>query len=72
MKTRVLKTPRKCGECPFYKEIPYQVHSDRGHEAYCALGYMDGMDMRDRSYKNVLYKGCRLLKIGIKESGGIK
>ena len=53
------KIPERCGECRFYSEPEYRCHNDRGNEAHCALGYMTG-DMRDASYRQKLYPGCRL------------
>lgn len=49
--------PDKCNECPAFKQRPYSCHSDRGMEAGCELGYMNGKDMRDFS-GNTKFKEC--------------
>lgn len=39
--------PEKCKECPAFRQTPYTCHNERGMEAHCELGFMDGKDMRD-------------------------
>lgn len=39
--------PERCNECPAFKRQPYSCHSERGMEAVCELGYMNGKDTRD-------------------------
>lgn len=39
--------PIKCNECPAFNQKPYNCHNERGWEATCELGYMNGRDMRD-------------------------
>lgn len=39
--------PDRCNECPAFKQTPYSCHNERGMEAHCELGYMNGKDMRD-------------------------
>ena len=41
--------PNTCGECPAFRQYPYQCHNERGYEGHCKLGYMRGQDMRDFS-----------------------
>jgi len=55
-----MEMPTTCGKCTFYSEPSYQCHNERGQEAYCALDYMRGNDMRDRSYRNSRFGGCQL------------
>lgn len=50
--------PNNCGECPAFKQVPYQCHNERGLEANCEFGYMSG-DMRDFSGRT-LYTYCAL------------
>jgi hypothetical protein len=62
MKVQIeIEKPAMCGECPFYSEEEYQCHFESGTEPYCTMGYMKG-DMRDQSYQNSLYEGCKLGK----------
>lgn len=51
--------PTKCGDCKFYSEHEYQCHSERGTAPSCLLGFMTG-DLRDHSYRDSLYKGCKI------------
>lgn len=50
--------PEKCSECPAFTQNQYTCHNDRGLEAGCDLGYMDG-DMRDFR-GDIRYNGCRI------------
>lgn len=52
-------TPKTCGKCAFYSEAPYSCHNERGYEAKCGMGYMNE-DMRDKSFRNKMYPGCKL------------
>jgi len=66
MKVRVeIEKPKRCGECPFYFEDAYQCYNERGTECNCNMGYMKG-DFRDQSYRNSLWKGCRLSEYKVK------
>ena len=58
--TLTIKKPTTCGECPFYSEVPYECHNERGNEAQCSMEFMDDDDMRDKSFKDKLYDGCGL------------
>jgi hypothetical protein len=49
--------PKACGTCPFYSEIAYTCHNERGNEAFCSLGYFRGQDMRDWSYRTGRHAG---------------
>lgn len=55
-----INEPKTCGECPFYREIPYKIHNEQGIEADCAMGYMNGQDMRERTHRDSMYQGCKL------------
>lgn len=61
--TNLILKPKDCGRCLFYSEVPYRCHNERGNEARCKLGFMDGYDMRDKSYMNSLWEGCKLVQI---------
>ena len=51
------RLPKRCNECPAFRQIPYSCHNERGTEGYCELGYMRGYDMRDfNGYKQ--FGGC--------------
>lgn len=49
--------PEKCNECPAFRQTSYVCHNERGMEAQCELGFMDGKDMRDFN-GNIKYSGC--------------
>lgn len=49
--------PKRCNECPAFRQTPYVCHNERGIEADCELGYMNGSDMRD-FYGRVKFSGC--------------
>lgn len=51
--------PEKCNECPAFKQSPYTCHNERGMEANCELGYMDGKDMRDFDGR-IKFKNCSI------------
>lgn len=52
--------PKTCGECAYYSQRAYSCHNERGTEAYCGKGYMAGKDMRDQSFMDTKFPGCRL------------
>jgi len=56
--------PTTCSGCPFYSNVPYTCHSERGTEAHCSLGYMHG-DMRDVDFNSLSrrdkrYSDCQI------------
>lgn len=62
---KLKELPTACSKCPFYTEVSYHCHDERGNEAVCALGYMDSCDMRDVSFlskglKDKIFVGCGL------------
>jgi len=56
------KRPQTCGECFCYSEHQYQCMNERGTEANCTFGFMDGEDMRDKSFRKKIYPKCQLLE----------
>ena len=54
--------PKTCGDCPFYRELPYQFYEDSGIISDCTLGCMKnkGISTRDKSYKNTKFPYCSL------------
>lgn len=52
-------------KCQFYIPREYSCHNEKGVEAFCALGYMNGKDMRDIDFhskkrEKERFSGCRL------------
>ena len=45
----ISKYPTHCRKCPFYHEVEYWVHNDRGDQGICDLGYHREHDTRDRT-----------------------
>lgn len=68
--------PEKCKECPCFSQHPYSCMNEKGLEARCELGDMDGKDMRD-FYGNIKYHRCgietdnRVKLIDVLHSGNI-
>jgi hypothetical protein len=51
--------PEKCKECPCFSQKPYSCMNEKGMEARCELGYMDGKDTRD-FYGNIKCSSCMI------------
>ena len=51
--------PERCKDCHAFYLTPYQCHNECGDEAHCALGCMNGHDMRDFN-GDIRFKHCKL------------
>lgn len=56
-----MRKPETCGKCMFYRQGSYQDMAATIPYCSCLMGYMDGRDMRDKTYKDALYPGCGLV-----------
>lgn len=64
IKLIVDRYPNYCAECPMYYQEEYICHNERGVEANCKLGYMDGFDTRDWSGNFSVFHNCKAIVDG--------